>query len=1052
MVQGNLIRIFVNPIFANGHLSVSARFLTRAHPHLNTDYTEKTDYHIPYIPCFPCSTIKTTEILSIFTDHLKDVKHLYLFGLLLSLPFFCFSQGEFNNWLFGCRTGITFNTVPPSPLPTNHLCAARTSVSVSDSLGNLLFYSDGCNVLNRNHNVMPNGDNITSDCDCDMRVGVLQSISDDSIYYLFWVNLSSQPPTQSPDNGLYYSVVDMRLDGGLGDIPAGQKKIMVQPNSTFPEEMVITRHQNNRDAWVVVKNYYNQNNYCAYLVTAAGVSTTPVVSPSVNINTYPSCNNGTMRISPDGTKLVYPRLYGDSNEFCSFNRATGRVTHMFWFGFGQLPFLLIGGGSMEFSLDSRYLYLGTGDLGGFTGDLFQFDASLTDSTAFQMSMVHLGNYNHRLKLQRGPDGKIYVGEAGIDSLMVINYPEIGGWGCSPQYNAIGMSTGTCSLGMPVFCQRYFIYICDTGACVGLPVHFYPWTFPPPDSVHWNFGDPSSGVANNSSLPNPSHTYANTGTYTVELFVRHNDKRTDTTWKTITIIAGPTVTLGADRTICTGDSTTFDAGVCPGCTYQWKDLGSGSTVGNSQTFETGVAGNYVVLVTNSSGCTGMDTIQLLTTAAPSVTNNPLSDTICTGDSTNIQLTSSLPGTNFYWTASLTSGNISGFSTDSGMVINQVLTNSLSTPGIVTYHITPKIDDCSGTTVDYQVTVNPGDSVKVSISSSANNICAGTSVTYTAAPTNPGTTPSYQWKVNGADAGTNSTSFIYTPANGDVVTCVLSASVSGCSPNNPALSNQVVMVVNSILAAGVSVAASSNPFCAGASVTFTATPVNGGILPTFEWLVDGIVVQQGGSDLFTTASLSAGQIVACRLTSAWPCLVANPVTSPPLSISVAPDPVVSLTDKPALCVGEVSRLDAGPDYASYRWQDGSTGRYLDVSGEGVYYVTVTDTLGCKGSDTARIQVCDAVIYMPNAFTPDGDGLNDVFKPVTTLEGISAYTLLIYDRWGTEVFESSNILNGWDGMLKGKPAPVATYVWKIIYQTTSQGTISPDIKSQGTVELVR
>ncbi|MCX6243401.1 MAG: gliding motility-associated C-terminal domain-containing protein [Bacteroidetes bacterium] len=918
----------------------------------------------------------------------------------------------------------------------------RATISVSDSLGNLLFYGYPGKIFNRNHQVMPNGDNPNFTMIADQSIAVIPKINDDSSYYIFIKKRTN--PINSSD-GLYYSVLNMRLDGGLGDIEPGKKNLPLDVNG-FAGHLTTARHKNNRDAWIVFQNPLTHTT-SAYLVTATGISPSPVISPSSATDT--ANNNGYARISPDGKHFIYPNTLLGLDVYCKFNSETGEITQLFRFFRGVTG---QGFGYFEFSRESKYVYVSNGDWGYIPSNIYQFDATKEDSAAFKQSQVQVGYYGKGVHLQRGPDGKIYGAISNIDSLCIINDPEAQGSTCNFQPNGMGLNYHPCLQGLPDLIQRYYLYIRDTGDCAGLPVHFYPWTWPPPDSIHWDFGDPASGAQNTSTIPNATHIYSNPGNYLVHLFVRHNDKRTDTISKTITIIAGPLVALGSDRTICTGDSTTFDAGACPGCTYQWKELGSGSTVGTSQTYRTGATGTYVALVTNLSGCTGMDTVQLMTTTAPSVTNNPLADTICTGDSTGIHLTSSLPGTTFYWTASLTSGNIAGFSADSGMVIDQVLTNSLSTPGIVTYHITPKIGNCAGVTVDYQVTVNPGDSVKVSISSSANNICEGTSVTYTATPTNPGTTPSYQWKVNGTDAGTNSTSFSYTPANGDVVTCVLTASVSGCSPNNPALSNQVVMVVNSILTAGVTVSASSNPVCAGASVTFTATPVNGGILPTFEWLVDGVVVQQGGSGIFTTSSLSSGQTIACRLTSSWPCLVANPVTSVPLSITVAPDPVVTLTDKPYLCVGDVSKLDAGPDYASYRWQDGSTGRYLDISGEGVYYVTVTDNAGCKGSDTARIQVCEGVIYMPTAFTPDGDGLNDIFKPVTTLEGISNYSMLIYDRWGTEVFKSGEISTGWNGTIKGQFAPPGTYVWKITYQTTSQGTTSTDFKMQGTFVLVR
>jgi uncharacterized protein (TIGR02145 family) len=376
-----------------------------------------------------------------------------------------------------------------------------------------------------------------------------------------------------------------------------------------------------------------------------------------------------------------------------------------------------------------------------------------------------------------------------------------------------------------------------------------------------------------------------------LFVKHIDHRTDTAWQTITILSSPQVNLGVNRTICNGDSTIFDAGPCTGCTYQWKNLGTGLIVGTGQTYKTGLADSYSVTVTNSNNCSGSYTVQLFTTAVPSVTNNPLSEPICSGDSTNILLLSSVAGTMFHWTANLTSGNIIGFSTDSGHVINQVLVNLLSTSGVVTYHITPKVGSCAGTPVNFPVTVTPGDSVKVSITSSTNNICAGTPVAFTAIPTNPGTTPIYLWKVNGVNSGTNSNTFTYSPANNDVVTCILTSSITACISNNPATSNAITMVVNPNLPVSVSVAPSQNPVCAGNTVTFTATPTNGGLTPSYQWKVNGIGV--GTNNTIYSYIPNNGDIVTCVLTSNATCPTGNPATSASITLTVNPNLAVSIT---------------------------------------------------------------------------------------------------------------------------------------------------------------
>jgi hypothetical protein len=124
------------------------------------------------------------------------------------------------------------------------------------------------------------------------------------------------------------------------------------------------------------------------------------------------------------------------------------------------------------------------------------------------------------------------------------------------------------------------------------------------------------------------------------------------------------------------------------------------------------------------------------------------------------------------------------------------------------------------------------VNVSVAASANPVCAGTSVTFTATPINGGTTPAYQWKVNGSNvSGATNASYGFTPANGDVVICVLTSSET-CTSGNPATSNAITMTVNQLLPVSVSVAALANPVCEGTSVTFTATPTNGGTTPAYQ----------------------------------------------------------------------------------------------------------------------------------------------------------------------------------------------------------------------------
>jgi len=91
-----------------------------------------------------------------------------------------------------------------------------------------------------------------------------------------------------------------------------------------------------------------------------------------------------------------------------------------------------------------------------------------------------------------------------------------------------------------------------------------------------------------------------------------------------------------------------------------------------------------------------------------------------------------------------------------------------------------------------------------------------------------------------------------------------------------------------------------------------------------------------------------------------------------------------------------------------------------------------------------------YLPNAFTPNGDGLNDEFKPVQRYDLVKRYHLYIYNRWGQFIFETSDINTGWDGTYKGKPAEQGAYVYKIVYTAASTGTAPQSV--EGSVMVVR
>ena len=326
-----------------------------------------------------------------------------------------------------------------------------------------------------------------------------------------------------------------------------------------------------------------------------------------------------------------------------------------------------------------------------------------------------------------------------------------------------------------------------------------------------------------------------------------------------------------------------------------------------------------------------------------------------------------------------------------MINQVLTNTLATPGIVTYHITPKIGSCSGNTVDFPVTVNPGVPVTISISASQNNICAGTMVTFTATPGNQGASPVYQWKVNSINQPGNSTTFSYIPVNNDVVSCVLTSSNTVCTSNNPATSNSIVMTVNPNLPVSITLTSTPATICAGQQVTFTAHPVNGGTTPSYQWKVNGVNAGTN-SDTYSFIPLN-GDLVSCILTSSEPCTTNNPASSIQYPVSVnaiQPVSVTISTPTNPFCLGSSVTFTATPTNGgapSYQWKvngvnvgtNSSTYTYNPVGGDIVTCI-MTSSLPCTSGNPATSNSITMIVNTglpagvtitatPNPFCPGG-----------------------------------------------------------------------------------
>ncbi|NQT76505.1 MAG: gliding motility-associated C-terminal domain-containing protein, partial [Bacteroidetes bacterium] len=181
---------------------------------------------------------------------------------------------------------------------------------------------------------------------------------------------------------------------------------------------------------------------------------------------------------------------------------------------------------------------------------------------------------------------------------------------------------------------------------------------------------------------------------------------------------------------------------------------------------------------------------------------------------------------------------------------------------------------------------------------------------------------------------------------------------------------------------------------------------------------------------------------------------------VEILIYPTPIPAFAGQDTIITEEPVEIDAGANYVTYLWNTGETLQWITASYDGWYGVIIESQQGCMGEDSVYVlffippeppePIYDN-FYVPNAFSPEGDGLNDEFKVIGNSDKISSFHMYIFNRWGALVFESKDISLGWDGEYKGKPAPQGAYVFKIEYSISTTGQEESRIKS-GTVMLVR
>lgn len=524
-----------------------------------------------------------------------------------------YAQGQGNVWYFGHYAGLDFNTTPPTPLLDGQLTTSEGCASIADASGNLLFYTDGIRVWDKTHMQMPNGFGLLGDPSSAQSGVIVPQPGNDSIYYVF-----TTPDYQSPGLGFRYSIINMNLNGGLGDIvPASKNILLFSPSS---EKLASSFHCNNKDIWVVGRS--NQDFY-SYLITETGISPTPVITSGITNPSRPYPYG--MKSSPNGKKIAACYWAANVSELYDFDISTGQLSN---------PIILPHSSSdygAEFSPDGTKLYITLIS----AKQIKQYDLTAPDINASAVVVGTTGSNAGMVQL--ASDGKIYVSQYASGSVGIIHNPNALGTACNFQPNALSLGGRTGTYGFPTIISNFFappveVLTSDT-VCFSSSSNFNLSGVSDADSVRWNFGDPASGLLNTDTGLVANHTYSASGIFNLEAVVYY-PCRTDTVYDTIYIAPIPVAAFSAENACGTVPVIFHDSSSVSSGSIIWDwDFGdtANATIANPSHSYSAV-GNYAVtlIVTSVDGC--KDTVTHTVSANPLPVANLSGNNVCLSTAT------------------------------------------------------------------------------------------------------------------------------------------------------------------------------------------------------------------------------------------------------------------------------------------------------------------------------------------------------------------------------------------------------------------------------------
>lgn len=893
-------------------------------------------------------------------------KHI-TFLIVLLTAIFANGQKEAANWYFGDNAGIRFNANGSiTPLTNGQLSTTEGCATISDTNGDLLFYTDGITVWNKNHTPMPNGYGLYGDPSSTQSAIIVPQPQNPNIFYIFTVDTATSQ--NDPNNGFNYSIVDLSLDGGLGSVTSKNNRLL---NNCSEKVTAVVKDCQTQSVWVItfasngkmVYNAYPYNTFYAYEVSASGLNTTPATS---TFNIYIFDNRGYLKLSPNGEKLACSNAsYG--LFLYNFDKTTGSVSNQL-----DIPISFSNNGAnpqisygVEFSPNSELLYITSyfetednsqsRDPNTQYGALLQYNLTQTDIPNSEIVLDRRQTY--RGGLQLAPNGKIYRAmnatyQDGLPYLSVINNPNIVGLGCNYNHNAVALGRNT-RQGLPPFITSFFAEKIDiignnaTSTELNL-CHGNTYTLTAPNIA----GASYNWTLNGTPLPDSGYTLNIAAGGVYEVYIDPNTGECDKMMEGLANViyhnnptANPYTLTQCDEDGLPGGTTRFNlqeaiTEITGGATNVsvkfYTDFNGVNEITNPSTYSHN-AGTpnpiYATVFNNTTNCstTTALTLAVSLTTVPNFTANPVCDELNSEDGINTfnlnTITSEIQNANSF------TFPIVYYETFDDALLEQNQLNSTYSNTVpynqILYFRVENANNCYGIS-EVELTINPLPNIETE---AVNYYCSN-----------------YYPNTIAIDAGIldNPNAYTYNWSTGETGYQI--------DVNEPGIYTVTVTDTN------------------GCSKTRTVT-VEASNVAT----IDNIdIIDASQSNTVTVYASGSGSYE------------------------------YALHDENDLIV------------APYQ----SSNVFQNIK-PGIYYVYVNDTKNNCGAVSQRI----SVIGFPHAFTPNNDGVNDTWQVIGVSAMFYPNTeISIYNRYGKLLKKIAPLGQGWNGTFNGKPLPNDDYWFEV------------------------